>query len=416
MLDRLLANVREGQSAVLVIRGEAGIGKTALLEYAARHASDFRVAQVMGVEAEMELPFAGIQQLCAPVLDQLDALAQPQQDALGVALGRASGDVPDRFLIGLAVLGLLSAVAEERPLLCLVEDAHWLDAASALVLGFVARRLLAESVAIVVAVREPTTRDDFDGLPELLLRGLAEEDAHTLLMRAVPGRLDDRVRDRIIAETRGNPLALLDLPRSMSARSWPAASSFSRRQTFRASSRITISSAPVNCLRQRSGCCCWPRPSRRVTRRSSGARLSGSASKGARSPQQKTRSWSRSEPVSASGIHWCDPRYTGRRSCLSGELCMGRWRRRPIRIPIRPSGVASCSRGGGSRRGGGRRVGALRRPGAGPWGRGGGCGVPGARDGADPRSGGEGQAGTGRRAGKVRRCRTGGGARVAGDR
>jgi DNA-binding CsgD family transcriptional regulator len=217
VLDRLLANVRGGQSAVLVMRGEAGIGKTALLRYAARQASGFRVAQVTGVEAEMELPFAGIHQLCAPLLDQLDALPQAQQDALNVALGLASGDVPDRFLVGLAVLGLLSAAAEKRPLLCLVEDAQWLDAASGLILGFVARRLLAESVAIVVTVREPNTGHDFDGLPELWLRGLAEEDARTLLMRAVPGRLDDRVRDRILAETRGNPLALLDLPRSMSA-------------------------------------------------------------------------------------------------------------------------------------------------------------------------------------------------------
>jgi DNA-binding CsgD family transcriptional regulator len=216
-LDRLLTHAREGQSAVLVIRGEAGIGKTALLRYAARHASGFRVAQVTGAEAEMELPFAGIHQLCAPLLDQLDALPQPQQDALNVALGHASGDVPDRFLVGLAVLGLLSAAAEDRPLLCLVEDAQWLDAASGMILGFVARRLLAESVAIVVAAREPNTRHDFEGLPELLLRGLAEEDARILLMRAVPGRLDGPVRDRIVAETRGNPLALLDLPRSMSA-------------------------------------------------------------------------------------------------------------------------------------------------------------------------------------------------------
>src|SRR3954447_2762500 len=216
-LDRVLANVREGQSAVLVIRGEAGIGKTALLRYTARHASGYRVAQVTGVAAEMELPFAGIHQLCAPLLDRLDALPEPQRDALNVALGLASGDVPDRFLVGLAVLGLLSAAAEERPLLCLVEDAQWLDDASGLILGFIARRLLAESVAIVVAVREPNARHDFDGLPELLLRGLAEDDAHTLLMSAVPGPLDDRVRDRIVAETRGNPLALLDLPRSMSA-------------------------------------------------------------------------------------------------------------------------------------------------------------------------------------------------------
>jgi hypothetical protein len=217
VLDRLLADAREGRSAVLVMRGEAGIGKTALLRHVARQASGFRVAQVAGVEAEMELPFSGIHQLCAPVLDQLDALPQPQQDALNVALGLAPGDVPDRFLVGLAALGLLSAAAEERPLLCLVEDAHWLDAASGLILGFVARRLQADAVAIVAAIREPNTRHDFDGLPELRLRGLADEDARTLLMSAVPGRIDDRVRDRIVAETRGNPLALVDLPRSMSA-------------------------------------------------------------------------------------------------------------------------------------------------------------------------------------------------------
>src|SRR3954471_2117706 len=190
VLDQLLTYVREGQSAVLVIRGEPGIGKTALLRYTARLASGFRVAQVTGVEAEMELPFAAIHQLCAPLLDQLEALPQPQRDALNVALGLASGDVPDRFLVGLAVLGLLSAAAEEQPLLCLVEDAQWLDAASGLILGFVARRLLAESVVVVVAVREPSTRHDFDGLPELQLQGLAEGDARSLLLTAVHGRLD----------------------------------------------------------------------------------------------------------------------------------------------------------------------------------------------------------------------------------
>ena len=216
LLDGVLARAREGQSAVLVIRGEAGIGKTALVRYTARRASGFRVAQVTGVEAEMELPFAGIHKLCAPLLDHLDSLPQPQRHALNVALGVAAGDAPERFLVGLAVLGLLSAAADERPQLCLVEDAQWLDAASGTVLGFVARRVLAESVAIVVTVRDPTTRQEFDGLPEMLLHGLPEEDARTLLMRAVPIRLDDRVRDRIVGETRGNPLALVDLPRSMS--------------------------------------------------------------------------------------------------------------------------------------------------------------------------------------------------------
>src|SRR3954471_2593658 len=170
VLDRLLANVRGGQSGILVIRGEAGIGKTALLRYAADHAPGFGAVQVAGAQAEIELPFAGIQQLCTPVLDRLDALPRPQRDALNVALGLASGDVPDRFRVGLAVLGLLSAAAEEQPLLCLVEDAHWLDEESGLILGFLARRLLAESVAIVATVRESGARDAFDGLPELLLR------------------------------------------------------------------------------------------------------------------------------------------------------------------------------------------------------------------------------------------------------
>src|SRR4030081_2856601 len=216
MLDRLLEKARIGQSAVLVFRGAAGIGKTALLRYAARQAAGFRVAEVVGVQAEMELAFAGVHQLCAPMLARLEPLPRPQRDALSVALGLASGEVPDRFLVSLAVLSLLSAEAEDRPLLCLVEDAQWLDAASSQVLGFVARRVLADSVAIVVAVREPTAERDFAGLPELRLVGLDEEDGGALLTGAVHGRLDDRVRDRIVAETRGNPLALLELPRHMS--------------------------------------------------------------------------------------------------------------------------------------------------------------------------------------------------------
>ena len=141
---------------MLVIRGEAGVGKTALLRYASEQASDFRVAQIGGVESEMELAYAGLHQLCTPMLDQLGALPEPQQVALAVALGRASGDPPDRFLVALATLGLVAAVAEEQPLLCVVDDLQWLDDASARVLGFVARRLLAESVAVVFAAREPS--------------------------------------------------------------------------------------------------------------------------------------------------------------------------------------------------------------------------------------------------------------------
>ena len=176
-LDRLLSDVRAGQSAVLVIRGEAGIGKTALLKYAAGRAGGFRVAKLSGIEAEMELPYAGVHQLCRPMLHRLDALPEPQRVALSVAFGLSVGDPPDRFLVALAALSLLSDVAEKRPLLCCVDDAHWLDSASAQVLGFVARRLLAESVAIVFAVREPTEEPALIGLPQLRVGGLDDEEA-----------------------------------------------------------------------------------------------------------------------------------------------------------------------------------------------------------------------------------------------
>ena len=217
VLDGLLARVRWGESEVLVIHGEAGIGKTALLRYGARQASGFRVAELTGVEAEMELPFAGIHQLCATMLGRLDAIPAPQREALSVALGLAAGEVPDRFLVGLAVLSLLAAVAEERPLLCLVEDAQWLDGASSQILGLVARRVRAESVAIVVAMREPAAGRDFRGLPEMSLEGLPEQDARALLRGVVTGRLDSRIGDRLVAESGGNPLALLELPGRMTA-------------------------------------------------------------------------------------------------------------------------------------------------------------------------------------------------------
>jgi DNA-binding CsgD family transcriptional regulator len=217
LLDRLLDDVRNGQSAALVIRGEPGVGKTALLKYCARQASGFRVARVAGVETEMELPFAGLHQLCAPMLGRIDALPEPQQVALRIALGVASGEAPERFLVALASLSLLAEVATERPLLCLIEDAQWLDCASAQVLGFVARRLEAEAVAVVLAMREPTDERQMRGLPEHQLAGLQDEDARSLLATVIPGRLDERVRDRIVAETRGNPLALLELPRGLSA-------------------------------------------------------------------------------------------------------------------------------------------------------------------------------------------------------
>ncbi len=216
-LGRLLEDVRGGQSRVLVLRGEAGVGKTALLGYLAVSASGCRIARSAGVESEMELPFAGLHQLCAPMLPQLAHLPGPQRDALGTAFGLSAGAAADRFLVGLAVLSLLSEVAEERPLVCMVDDAQWLDRASAQVLGFVARRLLAESVAMVFAVRDPSEDQELGSLPVMVVGGLSDADARALLDSATPGRLDERVRDRIVAESNGNPLALLELPKGLTA-------------------------------------------------------------------------------------------------------------------------------------------------------------------------------------------------------
>jgi DNA-binding CsgD family transcriptional regulator len=214
-LDRQLQRVRTGQSSVQVLRGEAGVGKTALLDYIAERASGCRIARIGGVESEMELAFAGLHQLCAPLLDGLEALPSPQQDALRVAFGMQGGAAPDRFLVALATLSLLAGVGEVEPLVCLVDDVQWLDRSSAHTLAFVARRLLAERIAMVFVVREPTDVDELSGLPELVIGGLADDDARCLLASAIPGRLDERVRDQIVAETRGNPLALLELTRGL---------------------------------------------------------------------------------------------------------------------------------------------------------------------------------------------------------
>ena len=216
-LHRLLEDVRGGQSRVLVLRGESGVGKTVLLEYLAANATGCRIARAAGVESEMELAFAGVHQLCAPMLSHLERLPGPQRDALGTAFGLSAGAAADRFLVGLAVLSLLSEAVEERPLIAVVEDAQWLDRESAQVLGFVARRLLAESVAVVFAVRDPSEDKGLGSLPAMVVEGLGEADARALLDSATPGRLDERVRDRVVAESNGNPLALLELPKGLTA-------------------------------------------------------------------------------------------------------------------------------------------------------------------------------------------------------
>ena len=213
VLDLLVSSVRAGESQALVLRGEAGVGKSALLGYVAERAADCRLLHAVGVEAEMELAYAGLHQLCARLMDRLESLPAPQRDALATAFGLQAGEAPDRFLVSLAVLSLFGDAAEEQPLICLVDDAQWLDRASAQVLAFVARRLQAESVALIFGLRQPSQDDVLNGLPELVVEGLGYDDARVLLESVIAGPLDDRIRDRIIAETAGNPLALLELPR-----------------------------------------------------------------------------------------------------------------------------------------------------------------------------------------------------------
>lgn len=212
--DRLIGDARSGRSGAIVVRGEAGIGKTALLAHVIESAPDMRLVRATGVASEMELAFAALHQLCAPLLDRLDRLPSPQRAALEVTFGLSEGAVPDRFFVGLAVLSLLSEVGEERPLLCVVDDAQWLDGASAQVLAFVARRLVADPVVMIFAVREGS--EELRGIPELLMEGLQEGDARQLLRSVVHGPLDDRVREQVVAETGGNPLALLELTRGLS--------------------------------------------------------------------------------------------------------------------------------------------------------------------------------------------------------
>jgi DNA-binding CsgD family transcriptional regulator len=212
-LDELLATVRAGGSATLVLGGEPGVGKSALLEQLVASASEFQIVRAVGVEGEVDLPYAGLHQLCRSMSDAISTLPQPQADALGVAFGLSSGEAPSRYIVGLATLSLMSQVAAAKPLLCVVDDAQWLDPETTRALAFVARRLGADSVGVVLASR--TIVEDLDGLPELQLAGLSAADSRALLDSVLVGHLDPSVRDRFLAETHGNPLALIELPRSL---------------------------------------------------------------------------------------------------------------------------------------------------------------------------------------------------------
>ena len=212
-LQAMVDGARAGRSSVLVLRGEAGVGKSVLLDHVAEQATGFEVLRVAGVQSEVEMAFGGLHQLCASMLGRLDELPPPQADALRTAFGLQAGRPPDRFLVGLAVLNLVAAAAAHTPVLCCVDDAQWLDRVSAQTMAFVARRLHAERVAVAFAVRESPDDDPFTALPHLIVRPLRDHEAATLLDASIRVRIDPDVRERILAEARGNPLALLELPR-----------------------------------------------------------------------------------------------------------------------------------------------------------------------------------------------------------
>ncbi len=264
-LDQLSANVLGGQSRVLVLRGEAGVGKSALLTYLEAGAAGCHVARAAGVESEMELPFAGLHALCAPVLGRVGELPAPQRDAIKTAFGLSAGPPPDRFLVALAVLSLLAAAAEERPLLCIVDDAQWLDRVSAQALAFVGRRLLADRVGLVFGVRASGDEHGLQGLPELVVEGLEPDDARRLLDATFTGPLDERVQDSILREAAGNPLALLELPRGLTPIAVAGGFGLPGKMPLTsASSRVSCAGSRRS-RRRPAACCCWPRPSPSVT-------------------------------------------------------------------------------------------------------------------------------------------------------
>ena len=332
VLERLLGTVRAGESRALVVCGEPGAGKTALLDYLAGQASGCRVAAAAGVQSEMELAFAGLHQLCAPMLGRLERLPGPQRDALRTAFGMSAGPVPDRFMVGLAVLGLLSEMAAARPLVCLVDDEQWLDHASAQVLAFAARRLGAEAVGLVFGAR--VSASDLAGLPELVVAGLREDDARALLCSAPAGPLDEQVRDQFVAETRGNPLALLELPRGLMAAELaggfglPGALPLPGR--IEESFRRRVEALPdqtrgllLLAAAEPAGdpALVWRQP-----------RGWGSAPK--RRGPRPTRAWPSSAAGCCSVIRWCARLPTGRRRLRRNSRCTAPWPRPPIRRSI----------------------------------------------------------------------------------
>ncbi len=357
VLADLLAAVRAGESRVLVVRGEPGVGKTALLDDMATHATGCRVVRATGLQSEMEFAFAGLHQLLAPLLHHLERLPAPQRGALRTVFGIGAGPPPDRFLVALAVLSLLAEAAAERPLVCVVDDEQWLDEASAQALGFAGRRLAADPVGLVFGAR--VSGAELAGLPELTVGGLADGDARALLDSALTGPLDARVRDQIIAEAEGNPLALLELPRGMTPAELAGGFGLPGALPDRAAS---LTGRIEDSFRRRLGA--LPDQTRRLLLLAA-ADPSGNPSLVLRAAAATGLPVEQAAAVAAeaglggvrcarlgSGIRWCGRWRISRCRLRSGRRHTGRWRRRLTRWLTRTGGPGTGRR---------RRTGRMRR-------------------------------------------------------
>ncbi len=367
----VLAEARAGRSGVLVVRGVAGVGKSALLGYVATRVEGWHVATAAGVESEMELAYCGLHQLCGPMLEHVERLPVPQRDALTTVFGLSAGDAPDRFLAGLATLTLFADVAERQPLVCIVDDAQWLDHASAQILGFVARRLLAERIAVIAAARRGSGDGVLTELPELGLQGLADGDARALLMDNLHGPLDTAVCDQIVAESHGNPLALFELPRTWDPSALaggfglPGSQAVEGRIEQSYAQRIVQLPAVTQLLVLAAAA--EPIGDPVLLHRAAdslGIPMAASRPAGRRRSPEDRRS--RRVHASAGAI--------GRRSIGAGRgpppRALGPRRRHGRGDRSRPAGLASRPRHAADQRRGGGRAGALRRPGPGArWGR-----------------------------------------------
>jgi AAA ATPase domain len=322
VLGELISRARGGHGGALVVRGEAGIGKTSLLEWTVESAAGFRALRAAGAEFEMELAFAGLHALCGPLLDARDRLPGPQREALDVAFGLRSGGAPDPLRTGMAVLTLLSDAAEQGPVICVVDDAQWLDRASAQALAFAARRIASDAVAMVLGVREPLMPGELVAMPDIVVEGLAEAEARALLVEVLPVRLDEQVVDRILAEARGNPLALRELvvngPPGQLAAASPSPCPGVR-------TAISSGGGSAACRRTHDCCCSWRRQSRSAIRCCSGTPPGSSGCRARRQRLRRRPGWWRSARESGSTTRSCGRRSIAPPPPRSADACTPPW-------------------------------------------------------------------------------------------